>query len=100
VVPVIEYVRVGKRGTVVIPADTRRRFGLDEGQMLVMEESAGGLLLKPVSAYQTEVYTPERTAEFMINNAVTAAEYDGALGEARALGIDPTSLVLQPRPES
>lgn len=96
----IEYVRIGKRGTVVIPADTRRRFGLDEGQMLVMEESASGLLLKPVSAYETEVYTPQRTAEFMINNAVTAAEYDDALGTARALGIDLQSLVLQSRPES
>jgi len=96
----IEYVRMGKRGTVVIPADTRRRFGLDEGQMLVMEESAAGVLLKPASTYETEVYTPERTAEFMLNNAVTAAEYDDAMAEARALGIDPDTLVSQPRPES
>ncbi|MHB1439074.1 MAG: AbrB/MazE/SpoVT family DNA-binding domain-containing protein, partial [Thiobacillus sp.] len=46
-----DYIRIGKRGTVVIPADARRRYGLEEGEMLVMEESAAGLLLKPVRAY-------------------------------------------------
>jgi hypothetical protein len=47
-----------------------------------------------------EVYTPEETAEFMLNNAVTAAEYDEAMAEIRAKGIDPDTLVHQPRPES
>ncbi|KAF0208248.1 MAG: plasmid maintenance system antidote [Actinobacteria bacterium] len=51
-------------------------------------------------APEPEVYTPEETAEFMLNNAVTAAEYDDALAEIRALGIDPDTLVCQPRPES
>lgn len=94
-----DYIRIGKRGTVVIPADTRRRYGLDEGEMLVMEESAAGLLLKPVRAYEVEVYTPERQAEFLLNNAVTAAEYDEALAEARALGVDPATVPHQARPE-
>lgn len=94
-----EYIRVGKRGTVVIPADARRRYGLDEGEMLVMEESAAGLLLKPVRAYEVEVYTPERRAEFLLNNAVTAAEYDEALADVRAMGIDPDDLPHRPRPE-
>jgi AbrB family looped-hinge helix DNA binding protein len=89
---------MGKRGTVVIPADVRRRFGLDEGEMLVMEESAGGLLIKPVRAFEVEVYTPERTAEFMLNNAVTAEEYDAAVRDVRAMGIDPDSVPHQTRP--
>jgi AbrB family looped-hinge helix DNA binding protein len=89
---------MGKRGTVVIPADVRRRFGLDEGEMLVMEESAGGLLIKPVRAFEVEVYTPERTAEFMLNNAVTSEEYDAAVRDVRAMGIDPGSIPHQDRP--
>jgi AbrB family looped-hinge helix DNA binding protein len=95
-----EYVRVGKRGTVVIPADARRRYGFDEGEMLVMEECAAGLLFKPARTYEVETYTPERTAEFMLNNAVTAAEYDDALAEVRGMGLDPASIPHQPRPES
>jgi AbrB family looped-hinge helix DNA binding protein len=94
-----EYMRVGKRGTVVIPAETRRRLGLDEGEMLVMEESAGGLLLKPVRAYEVEVYTPQRSAEFLLNNAVTAAEFDEAVAEVRGMGLDPDTIPHQPRPE-
>ncbi len=93
-----EYIRVGKRGTVVIPAGIRRAYGLDEGEMLVMEEHAGGLLIKPVRAYELEAYTPARTAEFMLNNAVTAAEYDQALRDVRAMGLDPDSIPRQPRP--
>lgn len=95
-----EYMRVGKRGTVVIPADTRRRLGLDEGEMLVMEETAAGILLKPARAYEVEVYTPERSAEFLLNNAVTAAEYDDAVEEVRAMGLDPETIPHQPRPEA
>jgi len=95
---VAEYIRVGKRGTVVIPADLRRQYGLGEGDMLVMEEFAGGLLIKPVQAYETEVYSPQRTAEFMLNNAVDAAEYDDAVAAVRAMGIDPDSVQHQQRP--
>lgn len=93
-----DYVRIGKRGTLVIPADTRRAYGLDEGAMLVMEECADGLLLKPVRAYEVEVYSPERTAEFMLNNAVDASEYDAALADVRAMGLDPDAIPHQPRP--
>ena len=95
-----EYVRIGKRGTLVIPAETRRHYGLDEGEMLVMEERPEGLLLKPVRAYETEVYTPERSAEFLLNNAVTATEFDAALAEVRAMGLDPDALPHQTRPAS
>ena len=94
-----DYIRIGKRGTVVIPADARRRYGLDEGEMLVMEESAAGILLKPVRAYEVEIYTPERRAEFLLNNAVTAAEYDEAIAEVRAMSLDPDAIPHQPRPE-
>ncbi len=93
-----EYVRVGKRGTLVIPAEARRRYGFEEGDMLVMEDSAQGLLLKPLRAYELEVYTPERSAEFMLNNAVDAAEFDAALVEVRAMGLDPDAIPHQTRP--
>lgn len=93
-----EYVRVGKRGTLVIPADARRRYGMGEGEMLVMEECAQGLLLKPIRAYDLEVYTPQRSAEFMLNNAVDGAEFDAALADVRAMGLDPESIPHQPRP--
>lgn len=95
-----DYIRVGKRGTLVIPAELRRKYGLDEGEMLVMEESGGGLLLKPTTAHEVEVYTPARIVEFLLNNAVTAAEYDAAVERARELDVDPDSLPHQRRPRT
>ncbi len=94
-----EYIRIGKRGTVVIPAELRRAYGLAEGDMLAMEEQAGGLLIKPVRAYEVETYSPERRAEFLLNNAVTAEEYDAALVKVHEMGLDPETIPHQPRPE-
>lgn len=92
-----EYIRIGKRGTVVIPSQLRREYGLSEGDMLALEPGAEGLLLKPTRTYDVEIYTPERFAEFRINNTGSAAEWDEAVAEVRASGIDPDTLPIIPR---
>jgi AbrB family looped-hinge helix DNA binding protein len=42
--------RVGKHGTVVIPAAVRRQYHLDEGTTLLIEERPDGVLLRPAVA--------------------------------------------------
>jgi hypothetical protein len=42
-----------------------------------------------------EVYTPERKAEFLLNNAVDAEDYAQAMAEVRARGLDPDSIPHQ-----
>ncbi|MBE0609840.1 MAG: AbrB/MazE/SpoVT family DNA-binding domain-containing protein [Dehalococcoidia bacterium] len=42
-------VRVGKRGTLVIPAHLRASLGIEEGQVLEISVTERGLLLEPVS---------------------------------------------------
>lgn len=62
--------KVGKRGVVVLPAPMRRRFGLDEGSMVVAEAREDGILIRPARLLpQVEVYTPERIVEFLLSNA-------------------------------
>ena len=39
-----------------------------------------------------ERYTVARTAEFLLNNAATAAEYEVARREVKALGLDPDAV--------
>ncbi|HEX2325826.1 MAG TPA: AbrB/MazE/SpoVT family DNA-binding domain-containing protein, partial [Chloroflexota bacterium] len=39
--------RVGKRGAVIIPASLRRRFGITEGALVIAEETAEGILIRP-----------------------------------------------------
>lgn len=81
--------RMGKRGTIVVPAELRERYGLDEGTLVITEEREDGILLRPAVAVPIEVYTPERRAEFLLTNAVDDQDYRQALEEVRAMGLDP-----------
>ena len=89
---IAEVARVGKRGTLVIPAELRRRFNLSEGSLLVAEETRDGMLLRLAAVLPMESYSPERQAEFLLSNAVDAADYAGAVKAVRALGVDPARI--------
>jgi AbrB family looped-hinge helix DNA binding protein len=67
--------KVGRRGTIVLPAKLRRRLGIEEGSFVVAEERADGILIRPAAVVPVEIYTPERRAEFILNNAVGAGDY-------------------------
>ena len=70
--------RVGKRGTVVIPAALRRHYGIEEGTLVIAEPREGGVLIRPALLIPVEVYTPERKAQFILSNAIDADDYVGA----------------------
>jgi len=84
--------RVGKRGTVVIPAALRRRYGIEEGTLVLAEPHEGGVLIRPAVVLPVEVYTAERKAQFLLSNAVDAADYAGAVAAVRAMGLDPNAI--------
>ena len=48
--PITKTIRVGKRGTLVLPAPLRRRFGLEEDALVIVELHDQGLLLRPAVA--------------------------------------------------
>lgn len=81
--------KVGRRGTVVLPAKLRRRMGIEEGSFVVAEAREDGILIRPATVLPVEVYTPERRAEFLLNNAVDAEDYQRARTEVKRLGLDP-----------
>ncbi len=81
-----------RRGTVVIPAALRRRYGIDEGTLAIAEPREGGVLIRPAVILPVEVYTPERRAQFLLSNAVDAADYAGAVAAVRAMGLDPNAI--------
>jgi len=88
----METTRVGKRGTFVIPVKLRQRFNIKEGDLFLAEEREDGILLRPAIAVPVEIYTPERKAEFFLNNAVTREDYDAACEDIRAMGLDPARI--------
>jgi AbrB family looped-hinge helix DNA binding protein len=87
-----DSIKVGKRGTVVLPAALRRRFGIEEGATLLAEATDEGILLRPAVVLPVETYTPRRRAEFLLNNAADLGEYRWAVREVRKLGVDPEEI--------
>jgi AbrB family looped-hinge helix DNA binding protein len=89
---ITETARIGKRGTIVIPAALRQKYGFEEGSQIIVEPVPGGVLLRPVVTLPIEIYTPERRAEFLLNNAITADDYAAAVGQVREMGLDPEQI--------
>ena len=87
-----ETTRMGRRGTIVIPAALRRRVGLEEGTLVVAEVRDDGILLRPAVALPIEMYTPERKAEFLLNTATDKRDYQRAVAAVRELGVDPATV--------
>lgn len=84
--------RIGKRGTLVIPAKLRRRFGLSEGSTVIAEETEEGILLRPAVTVPVEVYSTERRAEFILSNSIDEEDYTRARAAVREMGLDPDSV--------
>lgn len=87
-----EISKVGKRGTIVLPAKMRRRCGIEEGSLVVVEETKDGVLIRPAVALAVEVYSPERRAEFLLSNSVDLKDYVRAADEVRKMGLDPAKI--------
>lgn len=92
----VQATKVGKRGAIIVPANLRKRFGIEEGTLVIAEEKDDGILLRPAVVVPVERYTPERKAEFLLSNAVDATEYREARKEVRKLGLDPDKIPHQP----
>lgn len=84
-----ETAKIGKRGTIVISAALRRKYGFEEGSQVIVEPVLEGVLLRPVVTLPIEIYTPERKGEFLLNNAITPDDYAIAVDQVRELGLDP-----------
>jgi AbrB family looped-hinge helix DNA binding protein len=84
--------KVGKRGTVVIPARLRRRFKIEEGSVVLVEEGDNCVVIRPAAAVPVEIYSPERRAAFLLENATDDEDYRYAREEVERMGLDPDSI--------
>ncbi|OGT53857.1 MAG: AbrB family transcriptional regulator [Gammaproteobacteria bacterium RIFCSPHIGHO2_12_FULL_42_13] len=87
-----EITKIGKRGTVVIPAELRRQLHLKEGDLVIAENHGDGILLKPAIVIAVEKYTLEQQAEFILSNTVDAEDYRKARNEVKVMGLDPDKI--------
>lgn len=76
----------------MIPAAVRRRYGLEEGSFVLVEERAEGILVRPAVAVPLERYDTRKRAEFLLNNAVDARDYAAAIEDVKRMGLHPASI--------
>jgi len=88
----MQSARVGKRGAIVVPANLRKRFGLEEGSIVIAEEKDDGILIRPAMVVPVERYSPERKAEFLLSNAIDEADYSKARKAVSKLGLNPDAI--------
>jgi AbrB family looped-hinge helix DNA binding protein len=95
--------RVGKRGTVVIPAALRRRFGIEEGSLIIIaEDREEGILIRPAAAVPRKS-TLRRGGRSFCSRApwtkrTTRAPLARAKEEVRKMGLDPDTIPHRRRP--
>ena len=82
-----------------MPARMRKRYGFEEGTMVVAEESEYGVLLRPAAVLPVEIYSPERKAEFVLANATDVADRRRAEEEVRKMGVDPRKVRTRKKPK-
>lgn len=54
---------------------------------------------KPAGLPPVEIYTDERKAEFLLNNAMSRRDYAWACEEVRKLGLDPEKIPHEKPPD-
>jgi AbrB family looped-hinge helix DNA binding protein len=94
----MQSAKVGKRGAIIVPANLRKRFGIEEGTIVTAEEKDDGILIRPAIVVPVERYTPERKAEFLLSNATDEADYRSARKAVVKMGLNPDT-IPHSRPE-
>jgi AbrB family looped-hinge helix DNA binding protein len=61
---------VSQRGQITLPSDVRKRFGIKEGAVLMLEERPGELVLRPATVLEVEVYSDEDVARWTAEDAL------------------------------
>lgn len=72
----LDEIVIGRRGTITLPAKLRKRFGLEQNDKLIVEETDQGLLLRPAVSMPVEMYSEERIAEFQSDETDTGKMLD------------------------
>lgn len=55
---------MSSRGQITLPSEIRKKYGMDEGSILVAEDRDGEIVLKPAAVYEVEYYTDEQIKEW------------------------------------
>ena len=70
-----KVISINERGTLTLPKEMRRRFGIMAGGQVVAEATDEGILLRAGVTVPVEIYSATRLAEFTRTNEDALAGY-------------------------
>lgn len=70
---------VSNRGQLTLPANLRKRFGIKEGGVIILEERGNELVLKPAVVLEVEMYTDDQISDWDQADRLDDAERQGVL---------------------
>ena len=59
-----QTVLVSNRGQLTLPAGLRKRFGLQHGGAVILEEHNNELIIKPAAVLEIEIYSDSQVAQW------------------------------------
>jgi bifunctional DNA-binding transcriptional regulator/antitoxin component of YhaV-PrlF toxin-antitoxin module len=84
-----EFLQMGKRGTVVIPAKLRKKFGMTDGCLLGIREVDGAVELRLAKVLSVDGDARLKMAQRLLSGAEDLGEYFAAMEEVRRMGFEP-----------
>ncbi len=72
-----EVIKLGKKGQLSVPKGVMRRLGLKGGEALLLDVTEdGAIVLRPAGVYPLEIYSDERTRQFLKADELSEEERD------------------------
>lgn len=60
---------MSSRGQITLPSEIRKKYGMDEGSVLVAEDRDGEIILKPAAVYEVDYYTDEQIKNWVVEDS-------------------------------
>lgn len=66
---------MSSRGQITLPAEIRKKYGMDEGSVMTAEDRNGEIILKPAAIYEVEYYTDTQISEWVADDSYETVEW-------------------------
>lgn len=65
---------VSARGQITLPSDIRKRFGINEGGVVTVEERHGEIVLRPATVLELEMYADQDIQKWDKEDEISSVE--------------------------
>ena len=74
-----ENLIVSSRGQITLPVSIRKRLGIEAGDVIILEDQNGEIVLRPAVVLEIEHYTDEQISQWSDQDRLTSEERETIL---------------------